>query len=256
MPGPGSLRPCPTSNWSRCWWSGPGRRTGQGGLLQQLTKRVLESALEGEITDHLGYEKHDPAGKNNGNSRNGTRAKTVLTDVGPVEVKVPRDTAGSFEPQIVKKRRSPAATKAVILDCCHAELGLDADFHFQSGRRSDGPPAGRRADFAGASSRYEKAKTPLGGRLTHFARTPGDEGTDRALGMICPHAARFAEQRTRAACDRLPRGAARVPEAGPEGGDGVPGSPGVALRRGRRATPGRQRRSPVKRPTLLITSSL
>lgn len=77
--------------------------TGEGGLLQMLTKRVLESALEGEITDHLGYEKHDPAGKNNGNSRNGTRTKTVLTDVGPVEVKVPRDVAGSFEPQIVKK---------------------------------------------------------------------------------------------------------------------------------------------------------
>lgn len=77
--------------------------TGEGGLLQMLTKRVLESALEGEITDHLGYEKHDPAGKNNGNSRNGTRAKTVLTDVGPVEVKVPRDRDGSFEPKIVKK---------------------------------------------------------------------------------------------------------------------------------------------------------
>lgn len=49
--------------------------TGEGGLLQMLTKRVLESALEGEVTDHLGYEKHEPAGKNNGNSRNGTRAK-------------------------------------------------------------------------------------------------------------------------------------------------------------------------------------
>ncbi len=57
--------------------------TGEGGLWQQLTKRVLESALEGEITDHLGDEKHDPAGKNNGNSRNGTRTKTVLTDIGP-----------------------------------------------------------------------------------------------------------------------------------------------------------------------------
>jgi transposase-like protein len=79
--------------------------TGEGGLLQQLTKRVLESALEGEITDHVGYDKHDAAGRNNGNSRNGTRAKTVLTDVGPVEVKVPRDVAGSFEPQIVKKRQ-------------------------------------------------------------------------------------------------------------------------------------------------------
>lgn len=73
--------------------------------MQQLTRRVLEPALEGEITDHVGYEKHDPAGKNNGNSRNGTRSKTVLTDVGPVEMKVPRDTAGTFEPQIVKKRQ-------------------------------------------------------------------------------------------------------------------------------------------------------
>ncbi|MEV7983489.1 IS256 family transposase [Streptomyces sp. NPDC086519] len=79
--------------------------TGQGGLLQQLTKRVLESALEGEITDHLGYEKHEAAGRGSGNSRNGGRAKTVLTDVGPVEVKVPRDTSGTFEPQIVKKRQ-------------------------------------------------------------------------------------------------------------------------------------------------------
>ena len=84
---------------------------GEGGLLQQLTKRVLESALDGEITDHVGHDKHDPAGKNSGNSRNGTRAKTVLTDVGPVEVKVPRDVAGTFEPQIVAKRqrRSPVA---------------------------------------------------------------------------------------------------------------------------------------------------
>jgi transposase-like protein len=79
--------------------------TGAGGLLQQLTKRVLESALEGEITDHLGYDKHDAAGRNSGNSRNGTRSKTVLTDVGPVEVKVPRDVEGSFEPRIVKKRQ-------------------------------------------------------------------------------------------------------------------------------------------------------
>lgn len=81
------------------------RLTGEGGLLQQLTKRVLESALEGEITDHVGYDKHDPAGKGSGNSRNGTRAKTVLTDVGPVEVRVPRDVAGTFEPRIVRKRQ-------------------------------------------------------------------------------------------------------------------------------------------------------
>jgi putative transposase len=79
--------------------------TGEGGLLQELTKRLLESALDGEITDHLGYDKHDPAGHNSGNSRNGTRSKTVLTDVGPVEITVPRDRNGSFEPKIVAKRQ-------------------------------------------------------------------------------------------------------------------------------------------------------
>src|SRR5215468_5883036 len=79
--------------------------TGDGGLLQQLTRRVLESALDGEITDHLGYDKGDPSGKNGGNSRNGTRGKTVLTEVGPVDIAVPRDRDGSFEPQIVKKRQ-------------------------------------------------------------------------------------------------------------------------------------------------------
>jgi transposase-like protein len=78
---------------------------GEGGLLQQLTKRVLESALEGEITDHLGYDKHDPAGHGSGNSRNGTRAKTVTTEVGPVQINVPRDRDASFEPKIVAKRQ-------------------------------------------------------------------------------------------------------------------------------------------------------
>ena len=79
--------------------------TGEGGVLQQLTKRLLESALEGEITDHLGYDKHDPAGRGTGNSRNGVRSKTVLTDVGPVEIDVPRDRNAEFEPRIVAKRQ-------------------------------------------------------------------------------------------------------------------------------------------------------
>jgi putative transposase len=78
---------------------------GPGGLLGQLTKSVLETALNEEIGEHLGYEKHDRAGRNSGNSRNGTRAKTVLTEIGPVEIEVPRDTESTFEPQIVKKRQ-------------------------------------------------------------------------------------------------------------------------------------------------------
>jgi putative transposase len=68
-----------------------------------VTKAVLERALAEEMTGHLGYEKHDPAGRGSGNSRNGTTAKTVLTDVGAVDLAVPRDRNGSFEPQIVRK---------------------------------------------------------------------------------------------------------------------------------------------------------
>jgi putative transposase len=78
---------------------------GPGGLLTGLTKTVLETALEQEISEHLGYDKHDPAGDNSGNSRNGTRSKTVLTEVGPVEIAVPRDRDGSFTPAIVRKRQ-------------------------------------------------------------------------------------------------------------------------------------------------------
>src|SRR4051794_10786469 len=80
--------------------------TGPDGLLKQLTKTVLETSLNEEMTEHLGYEKHDPAGAGTGNIRNGTRSKTVLTEnTGQVEIEVPRDRAGTFEPQIVRKRQ-------------------------------------------------------------------------------------------------------------------------------------------------------
>jgi transposase-like protein len=80
--------------------------TGPDGLLKQLTKTVLETALNEEMTEHLGYEKHDPAGAGSGNIRNGTRSKTVLTEAtGQVEIDVPRDRAGTFDPQIVRKRQ-------------------------------------------------------------------------------------------------------------------------------------------------------
>ena len=80
--------------------------TGPDGLLKFFTKTVLETALGEEMTDHLGYSKHDVAGRNGGNSRNGTRTKTVISDaVGPVEIDVPRDRDGTFSPQIVGKRQ-------------------------------------------------------------------------------------------------------------------------------------------------------
>jgi putative transposase len=79
--------------------------SGEGGLLKALTKMVLETALQGEMDAHLGYGKHEPAGRNKGNSRNGSRSKMVVTDVGPVEIEVPRDRDASFAPKIVAKRQ-------------------------------------------------------------------------------------------------------------------------------------------------------
>ena len=68
---------------------------GPDGLLSQVTKAVLERALAEEMTGHLGYEKHDPAGRGSGNSGNGSTPKTVLTDVGAVGLAVPRDRAAA-----------------------------------------------------------------------------------------------------------------------------------------------------------------
>ncbi len=76
---------------------------GPDGLLSQVTKAVLERALAEEMTSHLGYEKHDPAGRGSGNSRNGSTGKTLLTDVGAVDLQVPRDRNGSLDPKIVRK---------------------------------------------------------------------------------------------------------------------------------------------------------
>ncbi len=89
--------------------------TGPDGLLKALTKTVIETALDEEMSEHLGYDKHDPAGRNRGNSRNGVRSKTVLTDTaGQVDIEVPRDRDSTFEPQLVKKRqrRLPMSTRS------------------------------------------------------------------------------------------------------------------------------------------------
>src|SRR6266581_148765 len=77
--------------------------TGEDGLFKQLKRALIERALGVELTEHLGYEKGDPAGRGSGNSRNGASAKTILTEDGEVEIAVPRDRAGSFEPQLIAK---------------------------------------------------------------------------------------------------------------------------------------------------------
>lgn len=76
---------------------------GENGLLKQLTKALLERALSAELTEHVGYEKHDRAGHNSGNSRNGATKKSLKGDFGEIELETPRDRNGSFEPKIVAK---------------------------------------------------------------------------------------------------------------------------------------------------------
>jgi putative transposase len=78
---------------------------GPGGLLSQLTKRLVERAMEVELTDHLGYEHHQEPPGGTGNTRNGSMSKTLQTEHGPVEVRTPRDRDGSFDPKIVRKRQ-------------------------------------------------------------------------------------------------------------------------------------------------------
>jgi len=89
---------------------------GKNGLLKELQKRLLEKALGAELTVHLGYEKHDPAGKNSGNSRNGTSGKTMKGEFGTLPLAVPRDRNGTFEPQIIGKgqRRFEGFDQAII----------------------------------------------------------------------------------------------------------------------------------------------
>jgi putative transposase len=79
---------------------------GENGLLKQLTKAILERALQAELTEHVGYEKHDPAGHNSGNSRNGITKKELKGDFGEIDLETPRDRNGSFEPAIVSKGQS------------------------------------------------------------------------------------------------------------------------------------------------------
>jgi len=84
---------------------GPEEILGKGGLLKELTKRLVERALQGEMVEHVGYKPHAAEGRGSGNSRNGKTAKTIQSEAGQFEIEVPRDRNGMFEPQLVKKRQ-------------------------------------------------------------------------------------------------------------------------------------------------------
>jgi transposase-like protein len=110
------------------------RLTGEGSMLGELVKAVLERALEAEPTAHLGYARHDPSGHNSGNSRNGTISKQVQTGIGPVPADVPRDRAGNFEPVLVPKRSgrvSGGLDDMIISLCAHGMSVRDILHHLR-----------------------------------------------------------------------------------------------------------------------------
>ena len=78
---------------------------GEAGLVKDLTQRLIEHVLEGEMTAHLGYDKHAAEGRNGSNSRNGRGRKRLKSGTADLEIEVPRDREGSFEPQLVRKRQ-------------------------------------------------------------------------------------------------------------------------------------------------------
>jgi putative transposase len=87
-------------------YKNPDEIVGKNGLLKQLTKALLERALNAELTEHVGYDKHDRAGNNSGNSRNGSSKKKLKGEFGELELETPRDRNGSFEPKIIAKNQT------------------------------------------------------------------------------------------------------------------------------------------------------
>lgn len=143
--------------------------TGPNGLLADVTKLVVEIALDEEMTEHLGYSKHDPEGRDGGNSRNGVRSKTVLTEnAGPVEIDVPRDRDGSFTPVVVSKRqRRLGSVDEVILSLYARGMTTgDISAHFARcmGRACRKPPC--RRSPSGSRTRWSNGRLGRWSRIT------------------------------------------------------------------------------------------
>jgi putative transposase len=111
----------------------PEEIVGKNGLLKELTKGIMERALEGELTSHLGYDKSSPSGNNSGNSRNGHSKKTVITDHGKLGISIPRDRNGSFEPQIIEKgqRRFTGFDEKILSMYALGMTTRDIQFHLK-----------------------------------------------------------------------------------------------------------------------------
>jgi hypothetical protein len=143
---------------------------GEGGFLQQMTKLVLEAGLEAEMTAHLGCEAHAAQGRDGDNSRNGKRTKTVITEVGPVDIEVPRDRASSFAPVTVPKRcrRLRGVDSMVISLVARGMTTGDVQAHLGRGVRHQ--------RVAPADQRHHRRGDGADGRVGEPAPRPGLPG--------------------------------------------------------------------------------
>ncbi len=188
-------------------YSSPADLLGEEGLFKELKKRLLERALGAELSEHLGYEKGDPGGRGSGNSRNGYSSKTVLGDDGAIEIAVPRDRNGSFEPQIVAKgfrqaeTPSVAAAKAGFSAATAYRIEQDRRLPSQKkeprGRRRRDPLADGRAHRACGQWRFSTRSGAVTPRSASVSGVPWSGASAAGGRSAVPSATSFSGRSTR-----------------------------------------------------------
>ncbi len=172
----------------------PDEITGSGGLLSQLAGRVIDAALGGELSDHLGYEPGQAPPGGAGNMRNGSTPKTVSTDLGPVEVNTPRDRNCSFEPQLVAKRQTRmAGLDAKIIDLYAGGMSVrDIQSHLErlyGTTAISGMPASQAGVAAAISSTSRQVGGTIGVAVAGAVVATGSSALSGADFTLATHAA-------------------------------------------------------------------
>lgn len=170
---------------------------GEGGLLTEVTRAVLERALDAEMSEHLGCEKHDPAGRGSGNNRNGTSPKTVLTDAGAVTVAVPQDRNGSFTPRLVPKHARRLAGFNERILSLYAR-GMSVRDILPPGRQV------RRGGFTGPHQQGHRCRRRRTGHLAEPAADVRDPSIRASLRLSSAVATPSSSRRSKRSARRRP----------------------------------------------------
>src|SRR3954447_1016174 len=198
---------------------------GPGGLLADLTRRLVERAMSAELTEHLGYARHHEPPGGAGNTRNGSTPKTLATEHGAVRIKTPRDRTGTFEPQLVRKgqRRFEGFDDKILALYARGLSTRDIEAHLEEiygvrrqGRARSDQPRHRRRHRGRQSVAAAAAGRRLPGRVPRLPGLEDPRGRDRAAPRLLPRARRDHRRRPRCARPVVPRDRGReVLDAGP-----------------------------------------